>query len=514
MNNFLISWIFIVCIASHVAIVHAADVPPQTTAPIPLEVTIQQALVGSLSRNRELRVRHLGPELTATAIDRQLAAFDPTVSAQITTDRVIKPGTTARSDGSNAVAVSAGIGQTFATGTTVSVDGTTARKKSDTNDDASVVTRGGLTINQALLQGASIDANLAAVHQAHIDVDISRYELRGFTMALVATVEQTYWDYALSEQQVDITQRAWDIACQQLDKVKGFIAAGKLAGVELAAAEAEVAVRNGYLIEARSQREQSRLQLLVLLEPEGSAPMERTVTLLDKPFIPDITLADVQTHIAVALRQRPDLNQARLQVTRGDLDVVRTRNGVLPRLDLFATLGRSGYASSFNGSLPGDDGHGWDAELGARFSYTLGNRDANASRRRALLSREQLDAALANQERLVEIDVRSAYSELQRAREQITATAATTRAQITKAQTELEKFNHDKSTALLVAQAERDALAARIDEVRAVVRYLKDLVDLYRLDGSLLERRGLSVPGGDSLAPAAVSGVSAPPSTP
>ena len=38
-------------------------------------------------------------------------------------------------------------------------------------------------------------------------------------------------------------------------------------------------------------------------------------------------------------------------------------------------------------------------------------------------------------------------------------------------------------------------LASRIVEVRTLVDYLKALTDLYRQDGSLLERRGISAPG-------------------
>ena len=52
-----------------------------------------------------------------------------------------------------------------------------------------------------------------------------------------------------------------------------------------------------------------------------------------------------------------------------------------------------------------------------------------------------------------------------------------------------------KSTSFLVAQAQRDLLVSRIAEVRALAGYLKELVDLYRQDGSLLERRGIAAPG-------------------
>jgi outer membrane protein TolC len=52
-----------------------------------------------------------------------------------------------------------------------------------------------------------------------------------------------------------------------------------------------------------------------------------------------------------------------------------------------------------------------------------------------------------------------------------------------------------KSTSLLVAQAQRDLVSSQIAEVEAVVNCLKALVDLYRLEGSLLERRGVIAPG-------------------
>ena len=64
-----------------------------------------------------------------------------------------------------------------------------------------------------------------------------------------------------------------------------------------------------------------------------------------------------------------------------------------------------------------------------------------------------------------------------------------------KLRTETEKLRVGKSTSFLVAQAQRDLLVSRIAEVRALANYLKALIDLYRQDGSLLERRGIAAPG-------------------
>ena len=75
------------------------------------------------------------------------------------------------------------------------------------------------------------------------------------------------------------------------------------------------------------------------------------------------------------------------------------------------------------------------------------------------------------------------------------ATAATRRLQEQKVQSETEKFRLGKSTSLLVAQAQRDLVASQISEVQAAVSYLKAFVEIYRLEGSLLERRGITGPG-------------------
>jgi outer membrane protein TolC len=56
-----------------------------------------------------------------------------------------------------------------------------------------------------------------------------------------------------------------------------------------------------------------------------------------------------------------------------------------------------------------------------------------------------------------------------------------------------------RSTAFLVSQAQRDLLSSQIAEVRAVANYLKALVALYTLEGSLLERRGIEAPGQDAV---------------
>jgi len=99
----------------------------------------------------------------------------------------------------------------------------------------------------------------------------------------------------------------------------------------------------------------------------------------------------------------------------------------------------------------------------------------------------------------VQVDVRTQYIEVERSRQQIDATKATRLAQEAAFHAEQEKLNANKGTSLQVAQAQRDLLSAQLAEVRAVTNHLKALVYLYRLEGSLLYRRGISAPGGDEV---------------
>ena len=135
-----------------------------------------------------------------------------------------------------------------------------------------------------------------------------------------------------------------------------------------------------------------------------------------------------------------------------------------------------------------------DASIGASFDYALGSRAPRAVHRRALLSREQSAEALRNLEQLAQVDVRTGYVEVVRAREQIVANAVASRAKAEVLRSEQEKFRVGKSTALSVAQANRDLLLSRLGEVQAVVALHKALITLYRRDGSLLQRRGISAP--------------------
>jgi len=476
------------------------EIAARTVSPGPLKITVTEAILLCLENNRSFVVERLNPSIRQTFEDQERAVFDPATNADISAGRVkgeslARSGSETEDFSTDAAEGIISLEQYFPTGTRIALEASTQMDDSSLYDDSFYSTRLGMTVTQALLKGYGTDVNLVRLQQARLDTRMSAYELRGFTEFLVAEVERTYWDYALARRQIEIVEESLKVARQQLNETKELITVGRLARAELAAVQAEVASQEQALIEARANKESIHLQLLRLLNPAGPGIWQREVDLIHQPTLPEIKLEGVDLHVAVSMRIRPILNEARLKILRGDLELVKTKNGLLPLMDLFITLGKSGYANSFGESIGNINEDSYDAMAGVKFNYPIYNRDAKALHRRALLTREQLQKALENLSQLVEVDVRTAYIEVTRTKQQITASSVTRMFDEEKFRIETEKLRVGKSTSFQVAQAQRDLLVSRIAEVRALTSYLKALIDLYRQDGSLLERRGISAPG-------------------
>ena len=479
-----------------------ADANNAVAAKGPLKIGINEAILLAMENNQSLIVERMNPEIQRTFEQEELAVFDPLISPEVSdkrsvADRLSRAGSSIESQTIDSITGSVSLAKLFPTGTALDLEAGTNYTDSSLYSDTFTANRIGFSITQALLRGTDVRANMARVNQARLDTLISEYELRGFTEIVLEQVESKFWDYALAQRQIEIYTDSLKLAEKQMTEAEERIIIGDLAETELAAAQAEVALGRENLINARSALAKERLGLLRLLNSSGGIDWDRDVTLRYDTTLPDFQLDDVSQHVQVALRMRPDLNQTRLQIKRGDLEVVRTKNGLLPRLDTFISFGKSGYADTFNSALNNMDEGSYDVSWGLAFEGSPMNRSARARYARAVAGKQQLSKALENLSQLVQVDVRSAYIEVTRTQEQISATAATRNFQEEKLRAETEKFRVGKSTSLLVGQAQRDFVASQIAEIQAVANYLKSLVALYRLEGSLLQRRGLAAPGAE-----------------
>lgn len=468
---------------------------PSLTGDGPLELSVEQATLLALRNNRDLSVQELNPVIVGTYENIERGVFDPEAFARFEYQREsatqVSNSTggqySVKSDQYDAVA---GVRERLPSGTDVEVNvrqGRTDSSRSPELQDARV----GLSVTQSILRGFGPAVNLAGVRQARLDTLASQYELRGYVESLLADTEVAYWRFQLACEEIAIFQQSLDLARQQSDVIEQQIEVGSLAQTEGAAAKAEVALREQALINARSEMEAARLRLLRLMNAGPQGRLDRRVDATSSAKIDPTPIDDIDERVSLAQKMRPDLNQARMLLERDRLETIVTKNGLLPRLDLFVVLGKTGYSSTFLDSFESIGDNDYDIAAGFTFSQYLNNRTAKARDLAARATRQQAAAAVSNLSQIVDMDVRLAVNEVERTRQQIAASTVTRTYQEQTAQAEVERFKVGASTSLLVAQAQRDLLASQIVEVESVVNYRIALVRLYVAEGSLLERRGI-----------------------
>jgi outer membrane protein TolC len=461
-------------------------------------IGVQEAILTALDNNPTVAIQRLEPTKAETTVVSAGSVFDTEVDVSVTRSEseserhlgtLPEPVelTTERSEESIEVS------KAFSTGTTLTVGAAVDATLSSLYTDQYVGTLS-LTLTQSLLRGFGRGVNLANIRTAEIEVEITRAEFRAVAENMVAQVEKAYWALYLAKEEIAIQEEALALAVRQLDESNERVAVGKLAEIELAAVRAEVASRREALIDARSAYEKARLQFLYLLNPQGEDMWSMNPVTTDVPFVPEDALDAVPVHEALGLKYRSDLQQAKLSMAQGDLDIEQTRNGLLPKLDFFISYGKSTYAESFSDALPDPGSEFDDWSAGLAFNMPLANRSAKADYNKSLYTRDQMVLSVKNMEKLVALDVRSAYVEAVKSRQLIEATRVTRELQQLNMDAELEKFRVGKSTNFLVLQAQRDFTAAKLEEAQAMAGHLIALVDLYLMQGTLLERRGLGSP--------------------
>lgn len=464
-------------------------------------ITLIEAVCWALESNQSLKIERLRPEVAATSIESAWGTFDTRLSAQASAGSVhsstLGPRSrnapsSPRTEDENVARsrnFSADLSGRLPTGT--DYDFGIALNRSSTNSTYPFYSSAvNLNITQNLLKGAGPKVNLVQVRVAENTYLISLYQLQQALINLVTNVETAYWDLYLSYKTLEIRLEAYRLAKEQRRRTEEFVRVGRDTPLGLFSAHAEEAARISDVINAVAEVRRRRILFIQLVNPQRvPAGWESRLFPKEDPVVPSEPLIPEQ-HVTVAMNYRPDLQQAKLDLANGELEVVRTRNGLLPSLDFFTDLGLAGRGdnpSDANSKL--SDYPSW--RLGLQFSYALQNRTARAAHRRALFNRAIAEEAIENAKQIIEVDVRLAINEIDRTKRLIESTHITRLLREEELAAEIEKFRVGRSTQLLVAQAQRDLTAARVDEVSAIIAHMKAYLNLFKAEGSILQRRGI-----------------------
>jgi outer membrane protein TolC len=217
--------------------------------------------------------------------------------------------------------------------------------------------------------------------------------------------------------------------------------------------------------------------------------------------------------VAKALRLRPDVSQARLQITNSQISLQGSKSALLPALDLVATAQNNGLAGRPNASaivagnplLGGGGGDPFliggygdavsqlfsrnfpDYGVALQLTIPLRNRTARADVVRDQLSVREQQIRLQQLEKQVRLDVTNALIAVGQARESYEAARSERILQEQILSAEREKLEVGASISVYVIQFQRDLAGAQSAEVSALASYQKAKAALQRSVGTILE---------------------------
>lgn len=367
------------------------------------------------------------------------------------------------------------------------------------------------TATQPLLRGFGRSLNRRFIRIAGNERRITSLLFQQQLITIVYGVVRLYTDYVALYEDEKVKQETVTAAEKLLADTRAQVEEGTLAQVELTRANAQVFSTRQDLINARGLREEQEAILKNVLtrtaDPAIRAAHIIPTDALDIPANEEVR--PIQDLIAEAVRNRPDLGQARLQVENSLIGLEGTKNATLPQVDLVGIMQNNGLAGVATGQTqPGNLAfvNGYGGALGqilARDNPTYGiglqvtlpihNRIAEADLARDELNMKQSQIRVRQLQNQAQLEVEDALIAMRRARGSYEAAVQARTFQQESLEAEQAKFEVGASTAFFVIQYESLLAQAKSTEVAAKSSYVKARAALQRATGSILDDNRISI---------------------
>jgi outer membrane protein len=293
--------------------------------------------------------------------------FDPSLSGTLTWNHQSDPQNSTflgplRSLNTKTAAGDIGIAQGFATGATVSLNFQNLHQSSNTpllSYSPYSTSSLGLTFIQPLLRGAGQTVNKRYIHIARNNQRVSDLVFRQQVISTVYAVVRLYWDLVSLTEDVRVREEAVSSAEQLLKDTEESASTGVLAAVDVTRARAEIARRRRDLLVAQSLvRQQSEVLKDYVTRSEDSALRGVLIQPSETLHAPDTKIDEpLNSLVEQALRERPDLAQARIQLSNSEISLKGSRSALLPTVNVIASVTNNGLAgdpsAAGSGILPG-----------------------------------------------------------------------------------------------------------------------------------------------------------------
>lgn len=326
--------------------------------------------------------------------------------------------------------------------------------------------------------------------QAHIE-----FERRVATLCFAVEsaywqLYAAYWDKYSRETALRQALESWNIA-------RAKYRAGSATLLELMTVEAQYRSFQVQLVTALGRGQSSvnpgvleaerQLRYMIGLPMEDGDRLIPADVPTDAPFQPDANAS-----LNDALAMRPDLRQIRLEVQRGQMEVLRANNLALPDIRGFANYDLQGLGNKLDGDAANNAFFGithnqfqnWTVGINATF--TFGGRSENADIQRAKLQLAQRVHFLQKQEEGAIFTVGAVVRDLDETHRLIELNRQRREASAETVRLRYQAYRAGKETIDFLLQAQQNLADALRDEHQSIAQYNITLANFELQKGTLL----------------------------
>ncbi|HEY1678591.1 MAG TPA: TolC family protein [Candidatus Sulfotelmatobacter sp.] len=297
---------------------------------------------------------------------------------------------------------------------------------------------------------------------------------------LVATVVQSYFSVAASQEKLEAMQRAADEGDRFLKLTQDLEKGGEVAHADVIKAELQVNDRRRQLQEAMLSLLNARLDFAVLVFPDFNDNFVLVDDLHAKPLLPQF--AEVESQASAG---NPDIRAALETSNAASQGLLAARAGYLPGLsfDYFYGIDATHFATRTDGTS------NLGSSIVATINIPIWNWGATQSKiKQASLQHDLAKRELSFAQRRVLAELRSLYAEAQTAAEELANLERSAHLGQESLRLTTLRYQNGESTVLEVVDAQTTATAADAAYEDGAARYKVALANLQTLTGVLTVR--------------------------
>lgn len=331
-------------------------------------------------------------------------------------------------------------------------------------------------VKTPLLRDRAIDKERATLRKADLYRQIADPQIRSQQQRFAASAMSAYFKWVGAGLKLQATSRGLDIATERAKAVKSQIEKGLLAPMTDLENRQSILQWETYRLNAQREFEIAALQLALFLRDDEGDPVVPADAELPTEF-PEAQAISTNGLLAAtrrALRERPEIEYLNLELEAKGIDVALSKNALLPELNA------SVAASQGLGDRIYKDKGDFELDLGIEFRVPIQRRAAKGNLEVSESELEQLEINYRFQLDTIANETRTAFTNLQNARERMSRTFEFVTISNELRDIESDRFKLGASDFIKVQVREQNAFSAMNEYISAQVDYFDALADFLK----------------------------------